>query len=216
MARGSKRPLPCSSRHLAHLSPARRPRPLVSAAVTRSPPPSPSPSSSPRLPQYHLATFVTNSLPGVEPATTHCGRPLKSISQRLDGKEGRVRGNLMGKRVDFSARTVITGDPNLAIDEVGVPRSIARDLTYPEVVTRYNISRLQVGAPRRCCCSGAGSSCSPPRGRPAALSPPRRVPSGAGQQRPLSAAGRAVHHPVRRHAARPPNSFGAEASAGRL
>jgi DNA-directed RNA polymerase II subunit RPB1 len=81
----------------------------------------------------------------VEPATTRSGRPLKSISQRLKGKEGRVRGNLMGKRVDFSARTVITGDPNLAIDEVGVPRSIARNLTYPEVVTPYNLDRLQVG-----------------------------------------------------------------------
>eukprot|EP00967_Tisochrysis_lutea_P146993 scaffold278485_cov33-Tisochrysis_lutea.AAC.4 len=50
----------------------------------------------------------------------------------------------MGKRVDFSARTVITGDPNLAIDEVGVPRTIARNLTYPEVVTPYNMDRLQV------------------------------------------------------------------------
>jgi len=93
--------------------------------------------------QYHLATFVTNTLPGVEPATSRSGRPLKSISQRLKGKEGRVRGNLMGKRVDFSARTVITGDPNLAIDEVGVPRTIARNLTYPEVVTPYNMDRLQ-------------------------------------------------------------------------
>ena len=93
--------------------------------------------------QYHLATLVTNTLPGVQPATTRSGRPLKSISQRLKGKEGRVRGNLMGKRVDFSARTVITGDPNLAIDEVGVPRTIARNLTYPEVVTPFNIDRLQ-------------------------------------------------------------------------
>lgn len=46
------------------------------------------------------------------------GRPLKSIKQRLKAKEGRIRGNLMGKRVDFSARTVITPDPNLKIDEV--------------------------------------------------------------------------------------------------
>ena len=86
--------------------------------------------------QYHLATFIDNLIPGQTPATTRTGRPLKSISQRLKGKEGRIRGNLMGKRVDFSARTVITPDPNLAIDEVGVPRSIARNLTYPEVLTR--------------------------------------------------------------------------------
>lgn len=49
----------------------------------------------------------------------------------------------MGKRVDFSARTVITGDPNIALDEVGVPFSIARNLTYPERVTPYNIAYLQ-------------------------------------------------------------------------
>jgi DNA-directed RNA polymerase II subunit RPB1 len=61
----------------------------------------------------------------------------------LKGKEGRLRGNLMGKRVDFSARTVITGDPNLSIDQVGVPRSIARNLTFPETVTPYNIEKLQ-------------------------------------------------------------------------
>jgi DNA-directed RNA polymerase II subunit RPB1 len=95
-----------------------------------------------RLLQYHLATFIDNLIPGQEPATTRTGRPLKSISQRLKGKEGRIRGNLMGKRVDFSARTVITPDPNLAIDEVGVPRSIARNLTYPELVTPFNIQKL--------------------------------------------------------------------------
>ena len=49
----------------------------------------------------------------------------------------------MGKRVDFSARTVITGDPNLELDEVGVPRSIAMNLTFPERVTPYNIAYLQ-------------------------------------------------------------------------
>lgn len=69
------------------------------------------------------------------------GRPLKSIKQRLKGKEGRIRGNLMGKRVDFSARTVITPDSNLEIDQVGVPRSIAQTLSYPEIVTPLNIDR---------------------------------------------------------------------------
>jgi len=56
----------------------------------------------------------------------------------LQGKEGRVRGNLMGKRVDFSARTVISGEPNISIDQLGVPRSIALNLTYPETVTPHN------------------------------------------------------------------------------
>ncbi|XP_070810562.1 DNA-directed RNA polymerase II subunit RPB1 isoform X3 [Pituophis catenifer annectens] len=71
------------------------------------------------------------------------GRPLKSLKQRLKGKEGRVRGNLMGKRVDFSARTVITPDPNLSIDQVGVPRSIAANMTFAEIVAPFNIDRLQ-------------------------------------------------------------------------
>ena len=72
------------------------------------------------------------------------GRPLLSIGQRLKGKSGRVRGNLMGKRVDFSARTVISGDPNIAIDELGVPWSIALNMTYPEIVTPHNYERLVV------------------------------------------------------------------------
>ena len=74
-------------------------------------------------------------------ATQKSGRPLKSVKQRLKGKEGRVRGNLMGKRVDFSARTVITPDPNLRIDQVGVPRSIAQNMTFPEIVTPFNIDK---------------------------------------------------------------------------
>ena len=67
---------------------------------------------------------------------------MKSIKQRLKSKEGRLRGNLMGKRVDFSARAVITPDPNLDIDQVGTPKTIAMNLTYPEIVTPFNIDRL--------------------------------------------------------------------------
>jgi DNA-directed RNA polymerase II subunit RPB1 len=74
-------------------------------------------------------------------ATQRSGRPIKSICSRLKAKEGRIRGNLMGKRVDFSVRTVITPDPNINIDQLGVPRSIALNLTYPETVTPYNIER---------------------------------------------------------------------------
>ncbi|KAJ3073317.1 DNA-directed RNA polymerase II subunit rpb1 [Podochytrium sp. JEL0797] len=93
--------------------------------------------------QYHVATLMNNDLNGMPQSTQRrSGRALKSIRARLKGKEGRLRGNLMGKRVDFSARTVITGDPNLFIDQVGVPRSIARNLTFPETVTPFNIERL--------------------------------------------------------------------------
>ena len=93
--------------------------------------------------QFHVVTVMDNTLPGIPRAMQKGGRPLKSISERLKAKEGRVRGNLMGKRVDFSARTVITGDPNLNINQVGVPRSIASNLTYPEIVTPFNIDYLQ-------------------------------------------------------------------------
>jgi DNA-directed RNA polymerase II subunit RPB1 len=92
--------------------------------------------------QYHVATFMDNSIAGVPTAIQKSGRPLKTLRSRLKGKEGRLRGNLMGKRVNYSARTVITGDPNLSLDEVGVPESIARILTYPETVTKFNIEKL--------------------------------------------------------------------------
>ena len=65
--------------------------------------------------QYHISTFVDNQLPGIAPAKQRTGRPLRSVSERLKSKEGRIRGNLMGKRVDFSERSVITTDPNLFI-----------------------------------------------------------------------------------------------------
>ncbi|KAI1720461.1 RNA polymerase rpb1, domain 2 domain-containing protein [Ditylenchus destructor] len=96
-----------------------------------------------KLLQYHVATMVDNAIPGLPTATQKGGRPLKSIKQRLKGKEGRIRGNLMGKRVDFSARTVITPDPNLPIDTIGVPRTIAQNMTFPEIVTPFNIDTLQ-------------------------------------------------------------------------
>ncbi|XP_071451933.1 DNA-directed RNA polymerase II subunit RPB1 [Hetaerina americana] len=93
--------------------------------------------------QFHVATLVDNDMPGLPRAMQKSGKPLKAIKARLKGKEGRIRGNLMGKRVDFSARTVITPDPNLRIDQVGVPRSIAQNLTFPEIVTPFNIDKMQ-------------------------------------------------------------------------
>ncbi|OCF37907.1 DNA-directed RNA polymerase II subunit RPB1 [Kwoniella heveanensis BCC8398] len=93
--------------------------------------------------QYHVATYMDNEIAGLPRDQHKAGRAIKAIRARLKGKEGRMRGNLMGKRVDFSARTVITGDPNLQLDQVGVPRSIAMTLTYPERVTPYNIVYLQ-------------------------------------------------------------------------
>ncbi|WZZ10025.1 hypothetical protein YC2023_095946 [Brassica napus] len=97
-----------------------------------------------QLLQFHIATYFDNELPGQPRATQKSGRPIKSICSRLKAKEGRIRGNLMGKRVDFSARTVITPDPTINIDELGVPWSIALNLTYPETVTPYNIERIRI------------------------------------------------------------------------
>lgn len=71
-----------------------------------------------------------NNMPQAK--TKKSKRPIKSIRERLKGKEGRIRKNLMGKRVDFSARTVVSPDPNLFVDELGVPRSMALNLTFPE------------------------------------------------------------------------------------
>ncbi|MFH1786337.1 MAG: DNA-directed RNA polymerase subunit A' [archaeon] len=90
------------------------------------------------LVQYHVTTYLDNEVSGIPPARHRSGRPLKTIAQRLKGKEGRFRYSLAGKRVDFCARTVISPDPNLRIDEVGVPIRIARELTIPERVTQYN------------------------------------------------------------------------------
>ena len=92
---------------------------------------------------FQIASYFDNEVPGQPQAMQRSGKPLSSITHRLRGKEGRVRGNLMGKRVDFSARTVITPDPNLGIDEVGVPVSIASNLTFPEHVVGQNMARLQ-------------------------------------------------------------------------
>ena len=93
--------------------------------------------------QYFIATQVDNNIPSCAPVAQRSGRPLKSIKERLNGKQGRVRGNLMGKRVDFSARSVITPDPNLSIRELGVPKKIAMNITKPVVVNNRNRDFLQ-------------------------------------------------------------------------
>jgi DNA-directed RNA polymerase II subunit RPB1 len=90
------------------------------------------------LVQYFVSTLVDNKISGVNSVAQRSGRPLKSIKERLNGKGGRVRGNLMGKRVDFSARSVITPDPNLSMRELGVPIKIAMNLTKPVVVNKLN------------------------------------------------------------------------------
>jgi DNA-directed RNA polymerase II subunit RPB1 len=93
--------------------------------------------------QWHITTYLVNDKPSIIRATTKNGRPIKAISQRLKGKEGHIRGHLSGKRVDFSARSVISPDPSISIDEVGIPQDVAKILTFPEVVTERNKEELQ-------------------------------------------------------------------------
>ncbi|KAJ1897533.1 DNA-directed RNA polymerase III subunit C1 (rpo31), partial [Kickxella alabastrina] len=88
-----------------------------------------------------IAMYINSDVPGVSVAVI--GKPIRGFTQRLKGKAGRFRGNLSGKRVDFSGRTVISPDPNMRIDEVAVPDRVAKILTYPEVVTPHNMERLK-------------------------------------------------------------------------
>ena len=93
--------------------------------------------------QIQFAMYINSELPGISSQYQSPGKPLRGFVQRLKGKQGRFRGNLSGKRVDFTARTVISPDPNLRIDEVGMPQHIAMQLTYPETVNNNNIAELR-------------------------------------------------------------------------
>lgn len=93
--------------------------------------------------QYHVTTFFDNTISRIPPARHRSGQPLKTITERIKGKEGRIRHNLAGKRVNFSSRTVISPDPSLSINEVGIPFEIAKVLTVNEEVTALNIETLR-------------------------------------------------------------------------
>ncbi|EQD36931.1 RNA polymerase II largest subunit, partial [mine drainage metagenome] len=91
--------------------------------------------------QYHVTTYFNNETPGVPVSRHRSTRPLKTLAQRLKGKEGRLRYNLSGKRVNFSARTVISSDASLTINQVGIPMRIAENMTVPFYVTKWNIEK---------------------------------------------------------------------------
>lgn len=93
--------------------------------------------------QYQVTTYFNNETPGIPVARHRSTRPLKTLAQRLKGKEGRLRYNLSGKRVNFSARTVVSPDASLTINQVGVPRRIAENLTIPIYVTNWNIEHAK-------------------------------------------------------------------------
>lgn len=91
-----------------------------------------------KLLQYFIAMIVNNKTKGAAPLAQRSGRPYQCITSRLNSKQGRIRGNLMGKRVDYSSRSVINGDPNLSIRQLGVPMKIAMNLTKPVMVNDMN------------------------------------------------------------------------------
>jgi DNA-directed RNA polymerase subunit A' len=93
--------------------------------------------------QYHVTTFFDNAVARVPPARHRSGQPLKTIMERIKGKEGRIRKNLAGKRVNYSGRTVISPDPHIGINEVGIPYEIAVVVTFCETVNDLNIERLK-------------------------------------------------------------------------
>ncbi|MBY9012875.1 MAG: DNA-directed RNA polymerase subunit A' [Candidatus Lokiarchaeota archaeon] len=93
--------------------------------------------------QYHITTYFDNQVSGIPPARHRSGRALRTLTQRLKGKEGRFRSNLSGKRVDFSARSVISPNPFISINEVGVPIEIAMILTIPTNINDWNIEEMK-------------------------------------------------------------------------
>lgn len=93
--------------------------------------------------QINAVNLIDNSVSGIIVAYDRSNLPFKSISSRLKGKHGRIRLNLMGKRVNFSSRSVITGDPNIGINELGIPSKIAMHLTKPVKVTKDNIDYMK-------------------------------------------------------------------------
>jgi len=93
--------------------------------------------------QYHVTTFFDNEVSQLPVARHRSGQPLKTLGERIKSKEGRFRHNLAGKRVNYSARTVISPDPRLKFNEVGIPKSVAMELTVPEKVTEWNVEWLK-------------------------------------------------------------------------
>ena len=93
--------------------------------------------------QYHVTTFLDNTVAQLPPARHRSGQPLKTITQRIKSKEGRIRHNLAGKRTNFCARTVISPDPMLKLNEVGVPSIVALKLTVPETINEWNLAYLK-------------------------------------------------------------------------
>lgn len=93
--------------------------------------------------QYHVITYFDNTITQIPPARHRSGQPLKTLVERIKSKEGRFRYNLVGKRVNYAARTVISPDAKIRLNEVGIPKQVAEELTVPERVTEWNLAYLK-------------------------------------------------------------------------
>jgi DNA-directed RNA polymerase II subunit RPB1 len=108
---------------------------------------------------FHVSTLMNNDVRGQRHSVQRSGLPTKSIMSRLKGKEGRIRGFLMGKRVDFSARSVISPDCQMDIDQVGIPELVAERLTVPIHVMASNLEAVRAlvrdpAGPAKAICRG--------------------------------------------------------------
>lgn len=93
--------------------------------------------------QFNITTYFDNNTAGVPPAKHSSGRALNTLTQRLKGKKGRFRYNLIGKRVNSAARSTISPSTEIDIDEVGVPIEIGNILTVSEKVTSWNLPKIK-------------------------------------------------------------------------
>ena len=100
--------------------------------------------------QQTMNAFINSEGSDIPKKKMKKNKPIIGLAQRLKGKQGRFRNNLSGKRVNFSGRTVISPDPNVNVDQVVVPLEMAMTLTFPVVVTKFNIEFL-----RKCIINGA-------------------------------------------------------------
>lgn len=94
--------------------------------------------------QYHVSTLFNNAHKSLPVATAKAGKPIKSLTEKLKGKEGRFRQNLTGKRIDHSARAVVTPSLLIKPEQILVPLEIAKNITKIETINRYNLEFVKV------------------------------------------------------------------------
>ena len=95
-----------------------------------------------RLLQESVDALIENGKGGANPICASNDRPLKSLSDMLKGKKGRFRQNLLGKRVDYSGRSVIVVGPKLKIHECGLPKEMAIELFQPFLIRRLMTKKI--------------------------------------------------------------------------